>query len=195
MSRSQQSSIYDTGKANSGTDQTNADNALTTENADIGDYQTQLAKFAASNPYTEGGEYQTDQNKTLSSAADVGSSAITNQVQTQSARTGQNAGAAVATAAEAARANQRGLSSAEGDADATRIGNEAGYNDKVLGASEVPAQLEAGEYATSLGAANGALNTAGTAAQTPGFWDEIGNSFAKSLGQAPSKIAQAEEGS
>lgn len=183
MSRSQQSKVIDTAEGNSSSDQSTATKAVTAENGDIGNYEQQLAKFAASNPYTAGGEYQTSQNKTLAANADAGSAAITNQEQTQAQRTGQNAAGGMATAAEAARANQRQLSAEEGDANDTRIGDEAKYNDQVLAASEVPAQLHAGIYGTALGAANGSLNTASSAAATPGFWDTLGNSFASSLGK------------
>jgi len=174
MSRSNSANISSTAQTNSSTDQTNAENAENAENADIGNYESQLSKYASENPYTSGGEYQTSQNKTLAANADVGSTALTNQLQTQAQRTGENAGAATATAAEAARQNQRDLSSAEGAANTTRIGNEAGYNQGVVSASEVPAQLEAGEASTDLGAADNSLGTAQSAsASSPSFWDEV----------------------
>lgn len=183
MSRSQQSQVLDTATANSGTDQTAATTAANAETADIGNYESQLAKYAAENPYTSGGEYQTSQNQTLAGTADAGSAAITNQENTIAQRTGQNAASADAVAAESARQNQRDLSSAEGGANAQRIGSEAGYNQGVVSASEVPAQLEAGMYSTSLGGANSSLNTAESAAQTPSFWDTLGSSFASQLGK------------
>lgn len=183
MSRSQQSTVLSTAEGNSGADQTNATNAVNAENSDIGNYEQQLSKYAAENPYTAGGEFQTSQNQTLAGGADAASSSLTNQLQTQAQRTGQNATAANATAAEAARQNERDLSTAEGNANTTRIGDEAGYNQNVVNASEVPAQLEAGEYGTSVGAANQALGTASGTASTPGFWDTLGDSFATALGK------------
>lgn len=174
MSRSNSANISSTAQTNSATDQTNAENAENAENTDIGNYEAQLSKYAAENPYTSGGEYQTSQNKTLAANADVGSSALTNQLETQAERTGQNAGAANATAAEAARANQRDLSTAEAADNANRISSEAGYNQGVVSASEVPAQLKAEEAGTDLGAANNSLGTAQQAsASSPSFWDEI----------------------
>ena len=174
MSRSNSANISSTAQTNSATDQTNAENAQNAENADIGNYESQLSKYAAENPYTSGGEYQTSQNQTMAANADVGSSALTNQLQTQAQRTGQNAGAANATAAEAARQNQRDLSAGEASDNATRIGNEAGYNQGVVNASEIPAQLEAGEASADLDAANNSLGTAQQAsASSPSFWDEI----------------------
>lgn len=183
MSRSQQTQVLNTATANSGADQTAATKAATAETGAIGDYSAQLAKYAAENPFTPGGEYQTSQNQTLAGTADAGSAAITNQENTIAQRTGQNAASADAVAAEAARANQRDLSSAEGAANDKRIGSEADYNKGVVGMSEVPAQLDAGMYATSLGGANSSLNTAESAAQTPSFWDTLGSSFATQLGK------------
>lgn len=183
MSRSQQSEVLKTAENNSSADQTAATKAQTDENGAISNYEAQLSKYAAENPYVDGGEYQTSQNKSLSGTADAGSSAITNQLQTQAKRTGENAGAATATAAETARENMRDLSSLEGKANADRIGNEAGYNQGVVSASVVPAQLKQNETATDLSAANGALNTGESAAQTPSFWDTLGSSFATQLGK------------
>jgi hypothetical protein len=184
MSRSQSSNISSTAQGNSTADQTAATTAQTAENQDIGNYEQQLSKYSANNPFTAGGEYQTSQNQTLAGGADAASSSLTNQLQTQAQRTGQNAGAANATAAEAARENERGLSSAEGTANTTRIGDEAGYNQGVLSASEVPAQLEAGEASTDLGAANNALSTSEQAsAASPSFWDELSQGFVNGLGQ------------
>lgn len=184
MSRDQSANISTTAQTNSGTDQTAAENAQTAENQDIQGYEGQLSQYAANNPYVQGGEDQTAQNQTLAANADVGSQAITNQLQTQSQRTGQNAGAANATAAAAAQQNLINESSAEGADNATRIGDEATYNQSVLGASEVPAQLEAGEASTDLGAANNSLGTAEQAsAASPDFWDELSQGLMSGLGQ------------
>lgn len=183
MSRSQQGSIYDTATANSGADQTAATAARTAEQGDISSYQNQLAKFAASNPYAQGGEFDTDTNKKLSAVADAGSGAITNQLQTQAARTGENATAANATAAEAARANLRDLSAGEAASTQARIGAKAGYDQSVVNAEAVPAELEQGIYSTSLGGGNTALGVGENAAQTPSFWDTLGSSFASQLGK------------
>jgi hypothetical protein len=184
MSRQQQSQVLATGTADNATDQANAQQAVTAENADIGNYDQQLSKYAANNPYTEGGEFQTEQNKTLAANADVGSKAITNQVETQAQRTGQNAGAAVATAEEAARANERDLAAGEGSAETTRIGNDANYNAGVLQATATPITAEQGVYGTSVGAADSVLGTEAGVSATPGFWDNLGDSFAQGLGKA-----------
>lgn len=182
MSRSQQSQVLSTATANSGADQTNATNAVAAENQDIGNYEAQLSKYAASNPFTEGGEFETEQNKSLAGTADVGSKSLETQLQTQAKRTGENAGAAIATGAEAARANERELSTQEAQANQTRIGDEANYNAGVLQDTAAPVSMEAGVANPSLSASDEALKTAAGAAQQPSFWDEFGNSAAKGLG-------------
>lgn len=183
MSRAQQSALIDTAKADTAADQTAATTARTAESADIGNYQAQLSKFAASNPYTQGGEYDTSEDKKLSGVADAGSAAIANQENLIAKRTGQNAAAPEAIAAEAARANQRDLSAEEGQTTQTRIADEAGYNQQVQSDTAVPAELEQGIYNTSLGGADATLNTQAGASSTPGFWDTLGDSFASALGK------------
>jgi hypothetical protein len=187
MSRGQQSQVIDTAKANSGTDQTNATDALTAEKGDIGNYQAQLSKYAASNPFTEGGEFDTATDQKLSAVADAGSGAIQNQEQTIAKRTGENAGSGEAIASEAARENQRQLSADEAGATQTRIGAKAGYDKSVVDASLAPAQLEEGIYGTSLSGGNSALGIENDAAKTPGFWDTLGDSFANGLGSTVGK--------
>jgi hypothetical protein len=183
MSRAQQTQVLNTATANSAADQTAAENATTAETADIGNYEAQLSKYAASNPYAPGGEYQTSQNQSLAGTADAGSTALTDTLATQAKRTGQNATAANATAAEAARANQRTLATGEADANQTRIGNEANYNAGVLQDTAKPVEMEAGIANPNLSAANANLGIAGNAAKTPGFWDTLGDSFASGLGK------------
>lgn len=183
MSRSQQSDIYKTATTNSGTSQAAATEAKKAEDTSINAYEAQLAKLSAQNPYNEQGEFQTDTNKVISSAADLGSDALTNQLQTQAQRTGENAGASIATAAENARKAQREMSGEEAGAEKERLGLKAGYDTTVTGMGQVPAQLRAGEYQTALGGSNQALGIGEQAAQTPSFWDTLGSSFASQLGK------------
>lgn len=183
MSRSQQSQVLSTATANSGADQTAATTAQKAETGAVSDYEAQLAKYAASNPFAEGGAYESAQDKSLSGVADAGSGAIANQEATIAKRTGENAGAPAAIAAETARANQRDLSVAEGTANQNRTAADADFGKGVVQAGEVPIQADQGMYSTSLGGANQALGTAGSAASTPGFWDTLGNSFASALGK------------
>jgi hypothetical protein len=160
MSRSQSGDIANQAQANSTADQTNAQSAETAEAADVNNYQAQLSKYAAENPYTAGGEYQTSQNQTLAGNADAGSAALNNQLQTQAKRTGQNATAANATAAEVARANQRELGTQEASANQQRIGDQSTYNASALQDQATAAALQQGLYSTSIGAGDNSLNTA-----------------------------------
>lgn len=183
MSRSQQQTIMNTSLANSGSDQTAATQARTAEQADIGNYEGQLAKYASENPFLQGGEYDKATGQKLSGVADAGSVALNDALQRQAQRTGANASSSIAAAKQGARENTRDLMTGEADATQKRVAGEADYNRNVLGASEVPAQLDAGMYSTSLGGANNALGIGGDAAKTPGFWDTLGTSFASALGK------------
>jgi hypothetical protein len=183
MSRAQQTQVLNTATANNTADQTAATTATAAETADIGNYESQLSKYAANNPYTAGGEFQTSQNQSLAGTADAGSAALTNALDTQAKRTGQNAGAANATAAETARANQRTLSTEEGNANTQRIGDEANYNAGVLQATAAPVSMEAGIANPNLSAADANLGIAADTAKTPDFWDTLGDSFAQQLGK------------
>ena len=184
MGRSSAAGIAQTADANSAADQTTATTAQADEQQDIGNYEAQLSKYAADNPYTAGGEYQTSQNQTLAGTADAGSAALTDTLQTQAKRTGQNATAANATAAEAARQNQIGLSSAESADNTQRIGDEANYNAGVLQDTGNTANMEAQVANPALSAAGGQLNTAvGANKQDSTFWDDFGSSAASTLGK------------
>jgi hypothetical protein len=182
MSRSQQEKVLNTATDNSKTNQTAAVDANAAEEQGIKGYEAQLAKFSASNPFTEGGEFDKATDQKLAGVADAGSMGLKDALQTQALRTGQNRAGANATAAEATRANLRDLVSEEADATKQRIAAEAGYGEKVLEASAAPATLEQARYATSLGGANQALGIAGDASKTPSFWENMGNSFAQALG-------------
>lgn len=183
MSRAQESSIDTTATKNSGTDQSNAAASYgNTENA-IGDYTKNLAQFTSGNPYTKGGEYDQTINTGLANASDAGANSLAGSLQSQALRTGQNSAASLATAKSGAQQNTRDLSSSLASADQARIGSEAGYNQTALGASSVPINAQSSLYGTSLSGGNSALNTAADAAKTPGFWDEVGNSFAGDLGR------------
>jgi hypothetical protein len=191
MSRAQEQQVGLTASADSASDQNAAHGALQDENQDISNYQQQLSKLAASNPYAEGGEFDTATDQKLSGVADAGSGAISNQLQTQAARTGENAGSAVATSAEAARANERQLSSDEAGATQERIGDESAYNNQVQNDEAVPAELKAGEYSTATGGADSTLGTAAQASGQPGFWDTLGSNYAQGLGQSAGKATSS----
>jgi hypothetical protein len=183
VSRSQQTQVLKTATGNSGTDQSNAQSSYGATQGDINDYKDQLAKFTSSNPYTKGGEYDQTINTGLANTSQAGANSLAGNLQSQALRTGQNSGADAATAAQYARQNQTQLSADQATAQQGRINSEAGYNQQALTDATEPISAESGLYGTSSGAANSALNTAQSAAQTPSFWDSMGTGFASGLGK------------
>jgi|GEM_PF-2468248 len=182
MSRGQEGTAFDTAKDQNAGYYKNAQTSYNNAQQDITNYQDQLSKFAASNPYKQGGEYQTQQNKSIANTADAAAQAAGQAVQSQAVRTGQNTGGAIAATEAMQEQNERSVADQEATANTQRIGNEAGYNKETLAASAVPAQLESSLYGTSSGAANSALGEEVKSGETPSFLDTLGSSFAQSLG-------------
>ena len=184
MSRGQSTQAFNTASDENATDSGNAKSAFgSTENA-IGNYNNQLAKFVSGNPYTKGGEYDQTINTGLANVSDAGANSLQGALQSQALRTGQNSAADAATAATAAQQNTRDLSSNLAEAQQKRIAGEAGYNTTALDAAKEPITANANLYSTSTNAADSTLGDETQAAKTPGFWDELGNSVAGSLGKS-----------
>ncbi len=191
MSRGEENAVVRESSAQNAQDFENAQSSYKAEQGDINDYKTQLAKFAADNPYAAGGEFQTSQNKVLANTSDAAALAAGEAMQSAAVRTGQNAGAGIAATEAIAQQNERNLSGAEANQNAARIAAEAGYDDKVLGASSVPATLQSGVTGTESRGAGEALGVQQQAAKTPGFWDTMGDAFAGSFGGAMGKATAA----
>ena len=183
MSRAQQGQVLKTAQGENTAYNANAQTGFNTTNQDINKLGAATNKFIAGNPYQQGGQAQTLENQQLSDTAAGQAQAGGQALQSQAVRTGQNAGGAIAATEQMQQQNTRNLSGDEAKANAERIGAGADYNKGVLGATEVPAQMEASLASGSAGAGNSALDTAQKANEQPGFWDEFGNSFAQSLGQ------------
>jgi hypothetical protein len=184
MSRGQSTQAFNTGSNENATNFGNAQSAFgSTENA-IGNYNNQLANFVSGNPYAKGGEYDQTINTGLANVSDAGSNSLQGALQSQARRTGQNSAADAATAASNAQQNTRNLSSSLAKAQQQRISDEAGYNQTALGASAVPIQANQSLYGTSSNAAESDLGDETRAAQTPSFWDEVGDSVAGGLSKA-----------
>jgi hypothetical protein len=175
MSRSQENQTFNTEADQQKGYNANEQTSYNTAQTDVGDYQDQLNKTAAANPYTQGGEMQTTENQQLSNSADAGATSTGEALQSAAVRTGSNAGGDIAATTDAAQANERNVSGQEAAATQARVGNEASYNQAVLGASAVPESMEAGLASQQGNLATGAGNTAQQAAQTPSFTDELGN--------------------
>lgn len=183
MSRSQQGALYNTTSKEGGTAFGSAENDLTRAQEDIGNYEGQLASYAAGNPYVPGGEFQTSQNRVLSDTANATANAGQAMVQGMARRTGQNPAAANAAGEAIAEKSQRTLGADQARANEQRIGDEANYNRSVLQASAVPVGMEsqlAGDQSRLYGTAMG---TSESAARTPSFWDVTGDAFGNALGK------------
>jgi|CZLA01.1.fsa_nt_gi hypothetical protein len=174
MGRAQESAISNTESANSATETAAATNSQEAEQADIGTQQSQLAKFAAANPYVQGGQAQTVGNQQLSNTADATAAAAKAQNQQQAQRTGQNATAGVAAGEAEAQAAQRALGASESAATTSRLAANAQYGQDVLsGTNQITSQQNAlGSQET--GQALSEEQIAENAAKTPSYGDMAG---------------------
>ncbi len=174
MSRSQQNQTFNTAQGENQTYNTNAQQAFDKAQQGVTGYGSQLAKFASSNPYVQGGQYQTVQNQELADTANAGANATKQAIEGASVRTGANLGGAVAGAQEVAQQNQRTMGTQEAQANAQRIASEAGYNQTSLGGYQTEQQMQDQLAAQQAGAAQNALGTQEQAANTPSFTDMLG---------------------
>jgi hypothetical protein len=198
MSRAQEQEVADTSSGQNKQFNTNAqssfqgaDASIDAQQGDIGAYQAQLAKFAAGNPYSAGGAYQTDVNKATAGATDAASEAAKQAAQAQAVRTGLNASGGVAAGEATDQANARQLMTTQAKANADRISQGANYGSKVLSATALPASLqgavtgEQGNLArTEADAGNTALSIDQKASEDPSFMDVLGENYAKGFGSS-----------
>ena len=191
MSRGQENQVFGTASGQNAQEFQNAQNSYKNAQGDVQDYQDQLSKFAAANPYGSGGEFQTSENKVLANTSDAAAQAAGQTLQAAAVRGGQNAGSSIAATEAIEQQNARNLSGQEGEVNAQRIGDEAGYNDKVLSASSVPASLETALSGQQGTVAEGDLGIEQKAGETPSFLDTLGSSFAGALGSGVGTIASA----
>lgn len=182
MSRSEERRTYATAGNESGESFNEAQNSYNQAQEGVQNYRDQLAKFAASNPYKAGGEFQTSLNKETANISDAAGQAAGQAVQGAAVRTGQNAGGAIAATEAMEAKNARDLSAEQAGLNANRIGAEAGYNEKTLGASSLPASLEAGLTGTMGKMSDDELAVRQKAAETPSFMDTLGSNYASSMG-------------
>lgn len=194
MSRGQETQVVNEAQDQNKQFNQNAQTSYNAAQGDVTDYKNQTAQFAAANPYKAGGEFQTSQNKVLANTADAASTAAGQAMQSNAVRTGLNSGAAVAGTEAVTQANTRDLSAQEAAQNAARISNEAGYNDKVLNATQVPAQLETTLSGQQGSEGNAALGIQEKGAETPSFMDTLGESFAKGFGGGMGSFASGQGG-
>ncbi|MGA7885240.1 MAG: hypothetical protein WCA44_05810 [Acidobacteriaceae bacterium] len=159
MSRPQINQTFGTASDQNAGYYNNAQNSYTQSQNDISDYQDQLSKYASSNPYVEGGQFQTDSNKVIANTNDAGARAAGEKLQSQALRTGQNSAGDVAATEQMEQQGTRNTSAEQAQANNQRIGAGANYNKGTLQATEFPAQFAAGMASSMSGAANKALDT------------------------------------
>ena len=194
MSRGQENQAFNTASGQNSQFNQNAQQSYAKAQQGVGAYENQLAKFAADNPYVQGGEYQTAENQVLANTSDAAAQSAGQALQGAAVRTGGNPNAAIAATEAMQQANERNLSGQEAQAQQQRIGQEAQYNQSVLNASEVPAQLESGLSGQQANAGNAALGEQVKAGETPSFMEELGAgmiqagaNFAGGFGQGMAK--------
>ena len=191
MSRAQQGAVLDQATDTSKTNQAEAQTSEAATQADIGTQQSQLAKFAADNPYVQGGQMDAVTNRQLAGTADATSAAAVAKNQTQAQRTGQNASAGVAAGEAEQQAAQRTLGTQEAGATESKLAAGAKYGQDVLSAgSGITAQQEQ-LAALQSEASQTALSTEEQAAQTPSFMDELGQGLITGAGQMGSAAITA----
>ncbi len=186
MSRAQQAQTFDTASSESQTNEAAAQASEAVVQADISQNQSQLAKFAAENPYVQGGQEQTLVNQQESNTADATAAAAAAKNQQQAQRTGQNAAAPIAAGEAEQQAAQRALSSGEAGATQSRLASGATYGEDVLKGGQAIAGEEANLASIQAGQAQGELSIQEQAAQTPSFLDELGQGLISGAGQVGS---------
>jgi hypothetical protein len=164
MSRGQINQTFDTASSQNAGYYNDAQNSYAKANNAENDYESQLSKYAASNPYGEGGQFQKTTNQIVANTADARARAAGNALQSQALRTGGNSAGGVAATEAMTQQGTRDISGEEAQANQERIGAGAGYNKNVLQATEFPAQF-ASQMAKNMGGeGNDALKTQEAAA-------------------------------
>ena len=191
MSRAQQADVLSQATDTSKTNQTNAQTSESNTQTDIANQQSQLAKFAADNPYVQGGQLETATNKTIAGAADSTAAAAKSGEQQLAQRTGANASTGVAAGEAAQEAAERQVATQGAGATESRLAAGAKYGQDILGAGAGIISQQEQLAALQSGAAQGALNTEESAAQTPSFMDELGQGLITGGAQAGSAAITA----
>jgi hypothetical protein len=182
MSRAQQNAIESTETGNAATSTTAANTSESAEQADINSGQSQLAKFAANNPYVQGGQADTVEGQQIAGAADATAAGAMAKNQQQTQRTGQNATAGVAAGESEAQQAQRTAGTEEAAATQSRLASGTQYAGDVLKAGNTLTSEQGGLTSQELSEAQGEENIGEEAAKTPSLGDEFGDSFISGLG-------------
>jgi hypothetical protein len=183
MSRGQMGQVFGTASKENQTYNTNANTSFNAAQGDVANFADTVGAFKAANPYVQGGQAQTVENQQLSDTAAGGAQALGQTLQSAAVRGGQNPNAAIAASEKVAENNQRTLAGEEAGATERRLGAQTGYNEAGMEATGKIATLQdqLAEQQGQLG--QGALGTEQKAAETPSFWDELGQGLISAGGQ------------
>lgn len=191
MSRAQQGAIESTETGDSATSTSAATTSQAAEQADINNNQSQLAKFAADNPYVQGGQAESVENQQLSNTADATAASAAAKDQQQATRTGQNATAGVAAGEAEQQAAQRTLGSAEAGATENRLAAGSTYGADVLKGGQAITAEQAALSSNLTGEAQGQEQVGEQAANTPSFTDELGAGLIQGADSLPAAFCPA----
>ena len=174
MTKHQSNQAFNTAAGQQSQNAANAQSSYNAAQGDIGDFKSQLANYAAQNPYVQGGQFQTSQNQQMADTAAAGSTAAQQAITGSMVRSGLNPTAAVAAGEQVAESNARGEMGSEAAANEARLSGLANYNTGVLSASAKPEEMEQGLASTEQQGENAALNTEESGSNKPSFWQELG---------------------
>ena len=107
MSRGQENQVFDTSQQQNQQFNQNAQQSYNQAQGAVQNDEKQLAQYAGANPYKQGGEFQTSENRVLANTSDAAAQAAGQSMQSQAVRTGQDAGASIAGTEAAEEAKQR----------------------------------------------------------------------------------------
>jgi hypothetical protein len=189
MTKSQSNQAFNTASGQNATAAANANSTYTAAQGDVGDYTTALGQYAASNPYVQGGQFQTAQNQGLADTGAAGAQSTAQAIQSSQVRSGQNPAAGIAAAEQVSEANNRNQMSQVAQGTESRLSGLANYGSSVLNATAKPEEMEQGLLNTETGSQSNTLGDEQKASQTPSFWQELGQgainagaNFAKGMG-------------
>lgn len=176
MGRSESKQAGAEAAAKSKQDQANAQSALGSANADLGQYNQQLqqALQIGRRAYAPGGDYMAANNAINTSAAGAASNKIQGDMATHAMQTGENTAGYAPALAEEERAGQRDVAAQMAQAEKDRMQAEVANEYQAGSAYGLPAQVQAGLYGTSISGATGQADAQVRAASMPSGWDIFG---------------------
>lgn len=185
--RATSGAIAKQGIANSKSDQTNAQGALTATNDALNNYSSNLSQFMnyGRSTYGQNGEFAADENAISSGAASAGTKSVAGDMALNAMRTGSNTANYAPSLATAKSNAEQNLTTQLAGADQTRLQDLTNINEYGVQASALPAQVQAGLYGTSLSGSNSALGVGQQASSADqSFADTLPGDLTAAIGAA-----------